>query len=67
MTLQERQAHKIISPLPRSLDEALVALEKDTTLSKALGQVFVRAYTTTKLVRQFTVILTFPHSHDPAS
>jgi len=49
MTLQERQAHKIISPLPRSLDEALVALEKDTTLSKALGQVFVRAYTTTKL------------------
>jgi hypothetical protein len=52
MTLQERQAHKIVSPLPRSLDEALVALEKDTTLSKALGQVFVRAYTTTKIVRR---------------
>ncbi|KAI7944512.1 hypothetical protein MJO28_010207 [Puccinia striiformis f. sp. tritici] len=49
MTIQERQAHKIVSALPQSLDEALIALEKDTTLSKALGQVFVRAYTTTKI------------------
>ncbi|KAA1099411.1 hypothetical protein PGT21_006398 [Puccinia graminis f. sp. tritici] len=49
MTAQDRQAHKITAALPRSLDEALMALEKDTTLSKALGQVFVRAYTTTKI------------------
>ncbi|KAH9811294.1 hypothetical protein DFH28DRAFT_1085107 [Melampsora americana] len=48
LTTQEREAHKITTSLPRSLDEALSALEKDTTLGKALGQVFVRAYTTTK-------------------
>lgn len=48
MTVQERQIHKITCPLPRSLDEALAALEKDSTFTKALGQVFVRAYTTTK-------------------
>ncbi|MBW0462513.1 hypothetical protein O181_002228 [Austropuccinia psidii MF-1] len=48
MTLQERQAHKIVTPLPRTLDEAFLSLEKDTTFAKALGQVFVAAYTTTK-------------------
>ncbi|EGG00755.1 uncharacterized protein MELLADRAFT_93043 [Melampsora larici-populina 98AG31] len=48
LTTQEREAHKITTSLPRTLDEALSALEKDTTLAKALGQVFVRAYTTTK-------------------
>lgn len=48
LTAQEREAHKITTSLPRTLDEALSALEKDTTLGKALGQVFVRAYTTTK-------------------
>ncbi|KAG0149993.1 hypothetical protein CROQUDRAFT_39085 [Cronartium quercuum f. sp. fusiforme G11] len=48
LSAQDRAAHKITNSMPRNLDEALLALEKDTTLVKALGQVFVKAYVSTK-------------------
>ncbi|KAH9449084.1 hypothetical protein Pst134EB_019919 [Puccinia striiformis f. sp. tritici] len=48
MTYQERQDHKIATTLPRSLGDALSALEQDPNLEKALGTVFVHAYIAVK-------------------
>nr|AFN02850.1 putative FLU1-II [Phakopsora pachyrhizi] len=57
MSPQERQANKITTSIPRSLEESLNALERDSTLTKALGQVFVKAYSTTKKVCHNTPFL----------
>lgn len=48
----DRAASRINTPIPRNVDEAFAALEKDSTLYKSLGGVFCRAYLGCKRVRR---------------
>lgn len=50
-TLIGDERAKVENPLPKSLDEALQALEQDTVLTKAIGEDFVQEYVA--LCREF--------------